>query len=159
MVMDASRKEPRITLIQGPNLHFLGRREPEKYGKLSARALDELLMRHANTTGFRLSIFYTNSESAAIDHIYNLVERDEIDGLVMNPAAWSDSVSPPLNYCIKAVKVPYVEVHIRNQYQRNIMSSLGGLAFGVIQGFGNPQCYLMGLSAMHHFLVSESPDG
>lgn len=148
------RDTPRILLVQGPNLHFLGRREPDKYGSMSAADLDTLLQAQAQATGFELSIFYTNTEGQALDRIYTALEADALDGLVMNPAAWSDAPSPSLRYCIMAVNRPYVEVHIRNQYQRSIVSSLADLAIGVIQGFGNPACYEMGLNAMYRHLKS-----
>ncbi|CVI64066.1 type II 3-dehydroquinate dehydratase (plasmid) [Agrobacterium leguminum] len=152
-------KKPNILLIQGPNLHYLGKREPDKYGHLSAAELDDIVRLHAEETGYNLSIFYTNHEGAAIDRLYKAVEEESMDGLVMNPAGWSDSGSAPLRYCIMALAKPYVEVHIRNQYQRAIVSTLADLAFGVIQGFGNPDCYLLGLDAMNRHLVREAQQG
>ena len=34
---------PKILLIQGPNMSYLGRRQPELYGRTSAAELDAML--------------------------------------------------------------------------------------------------------------------
>ena len=57
---------PKLLLIQGPNLSYLGRRQPELYGTTTAKQLDALLQRHARDHGYALEIFYTHDEAAAI---------------------------------------------------------------------------------------------
>jgi len=79
---------PNILLIQGPNLSYLGRRQPEIYGRTSAAELDAMLLEHARANKYRLEIFYTHSEAAAIERLYRAVD-EKIDGLVMNPAAFT----------------------------------------------------------------------
>ncbi len=37
----------KILLIQGANMAYLGKREPEIYGTTTAAELDDMLMRHA----------------------------------------------------------------------------------------------------------------
>lgn len=143
---------PRILLLQGPNLNYLGKRQPEFYGRTTAAELDGICHAHAADKGYALTIFYTNSEGAALDRIYQAVEEEGMDGLVMNPAAWSVGAGVSLRYCILGIGRPYVEVHIRNQYALNTVSTLADLALGVVQGFGIDS-YVLGLEAMHRHLT------
>lgn len=150
---------PLILLLQGPNMNYLGKRQPELYGATTAAELDEMVREHARTTGYRVSIYYTNSEGAALDRIYEAVENEGMDGLVMNPASWSvGAAGTSMRYCIMSVAKPYVEVHLRNQYVMKNVSTLGDLAVGVVQGFGIDS-YLLGLDAMYRHLKRQAPAG
>ena len=135
----------RILLIQGPNLSYLGKRQPEIYGKTSAAELDAMLLAHAKANKYRLEIFYTHSEAAAIERIY-LAAEDNFDGLVMNPAAFLFA-GYALRDCLRAVPLPYVEVHITNIERRGIHSILAEAAVGMVAGFGL-RSYVLGLEAM-----------
>jgi 3-dehydroquinate dehydratase-2 len=78
----------KILLLQGANLTFLGRREPEIYGSTTPAELDTMLQRHAQEHGYQLKIFYTNIEGEAINRIYQATDEG-FDGLVMNPAGFT----------------------------------------------------------------------
>jgi len=136
---------PNILLIQGPNLSYLGRRQPEIYGRTSAAELDAMLLEHARANKYRLEIFYTHSEAAAIERLYRAVD-EKIDGLVMNPAAFIFA-GYALRDCLRAVPFPYVELHITNIEKRGIHSLLAETAVGMVTGFGM-KSYLLGLDAM-----------
>lgn len=142
---------PHILLLQGPNMNYLGKRQPELYGHTTAAELDALCQAHAAERGYRLTIFYTNSEGTALDRIYQAVEEEGMDGLVMNPAAWSVGAGSSIRYCLLSIGKPYVEVHIRNQYVMKNLSTLADLALGVVQGFGTDS-YILGLEAMFRHL-------
>ena len=60
----------KLLLIQGANMEYLGRRQPELYGTTTARELDGLLRRRAIELGVALDIFYTNTEGEAVSTIY-----------------------------------------------------------------------------------------
>ncbi|MGW8270286.1 MAG: type II 3-dehydroquinate dehydratase [Burkholderiales bacterium] len=136
---------PKLLLIQGPNMSYLGRRQPEIYGKTSAAELDRMLLAHARSNGYALEIFYTHDEAAAIERLYRAVD-ERIDGLVMNPAAFLFA-GYPLRDCLRAIPIPYIEVHMSNIERRGIHSILAETAVGVIAGFG-VQSYVLGLEAM-----------
>jgi len=136
---------PKLLLIQGPNMSYLGRRQPELYGSTTAKQLDAMLMQHARAEGYTLDIFYTHDEAAAIERLYRAVD-EKIDGLVMNPAGFLFA-GYPLRDCLRAVPFPYIEVHMTNIERRGIHSILAETAVGVIAGFG-VQSYLLGLEAM-----------
>ena len=138
----------KILLLQGANLTFLGRREPEIYGSTTAAELDALRC-HAQDHGYQLEIFYTNIEGEAINRIYQAVDEG-FDGLVMNPAGFTYA-GFALKDCIKGAGLPYVEVHISSIAKRNIHCVLSDVAEGVITGFGM-HSYILGLDAMLEIL-------
>jgi 3-dehydroquinate dehydratase-2 len=142
---------PNILLIQGPNMSYLGKRQPELYGRTTAAQLDALLQAHAKANKYRLEIFYTHSEAAAIERLYQAVDEKR-DGLVMNPAAFLFA-GYALRDCLRAVPFPYVEVHMTNVEKRGIHSILAETAVGMVAGFG-VNSYLLGLDALLGHLKS-----
>ena len=139
----------KILLMQGPNMTFLGRREPEFYGTTTAVELDAMLTAHAKLHGYELDIFYTHLEGEAIARIYAAVD-DGVQGLVMNPAGFLYA-GHALGDCIRAAKLPYIEVHMTNIERRGKTSVLAAVCDGMIFGFG-VQSYTLGLEAMLHLL-------
>lgn len=139
----------KILLIQGANLNYLGKRQPEIYGYTTVEQLNSLLQKEADTQGYYLDIFYTNLEGEAINRIYQA--KDEgFDGLVMNPAGFTYT-GYALRDCILGVVLPYIEIHISNIVKRNIQSVLADSAIGLITGFG-VHGYILALQAMQKFL-------
>jgi len=135
----------RLLLIQGANMEWLGRRQPEIYGTTTAAELDALLLAEAERHGVSLEIDYTNIEGEAITRIYRAA-RDGIDGLMMNPAGFN-YVGYALRDCLKGVDLPYVEVHMSNIEARGIPSIPSSEADGMITGLGIDS-YLLGLDAL-----------
>ena len=78
----------KILVIQGANMNWLGKREPEKYGTTTAAELDAMMRDHAQRHGYDLALFQTNHEGACIDRIYRAVE-DGVDCPVMNPGGFT----------------------------------------------------------------------
>ncbi len=141
-----------ILLVQGANMVYLGKREPEIYGTTTPQELDAMLQDHAKARGYLLDIFYTNIEGEAISRICQSVSC-EVDGLVMNPAGFTYA-GHALKDCIKGIEVPYVEVHISNIVKRRISSVIADAAKGVIFGFGM-YSYILGLEAVLHILENK----
>ena len=135
----------KILLLQGANLNFLGRRQPEIYGTTTAAELDAMLLEHARTNRYQLDIFYSNIEGEAINRLYRAVDEG-VQGLVMNPAGFNYA-GYALRDCILALPFPYVEVHITNIEKRGIKSVLAPTAVGSVFGFG-VNSYVLGLEAM-----------
>jgi 3-dehydroquinate dehydratase-2 len=135
----------KILLIQGPNMSYLGKRQPEIYGKTTAAELDAMLLAHAKAHGYSLEIFYTHSESDAIERVYR-AETERFEGIVMNPAAFLFA-GFPLRDCLRAVPMPYIEVHMTNIEKRGFHSILAEVAVGMVAGFG-VNSYVLGLEAM-----------
>jgi 3-dehydroquinate dehydratase-2 len=136
---------PNILLVQGPNMSYLGKRQPEIYGRTTAAELDAMLRKHAKERKYSLEIFYTHSEPDAIARLYRAAE-EKFDGLVMNPAAFLFA-GYALRDCLRAVPLPYVEVHMTNIEKRGIKSILAETAVGMVAGFG-VRSYVLGLEAL-----------
>jgi len=124
----------KVLLLQGANMNWLGKREPEIYGTTTAAALDSQLQAYAKERGFELEIVYTNHEGEAIEHLYRATERG-VDVIVMNPGGFSYS-GLALRDCMKGISIPVVELHMTNHYARGIHSATASAACGVLMGFG-----------------------
>jgi 3-dehydroquinate dehydratase II len=143
---------PKLLLVQGPNMSYLGRRQPELYGRTSAAQLDALLRAHSQRNKYSLTIFYTHSEGEAIERLYRAVDEG-VDGLVMNPAAFLFA-GYALRDCLRAVPFAYIEIHMTNIAKRGIESILAETAVGTIAGFGIDS-YILGLEAMLRHLENQ----
>jgi 3-dehydroquinate dehydratase-2 len=135
----------KILLVQGANMSYLGRREPELYGTTTAAELDAMLLKHAKANKYALDIFYTNIEGEAINRLYRAVDEG-VQGLVMNPAGFNYA-GYALRDCVRAMPFPYVEVHMTNVEKRGIRPVIATEAVGSVFGFG-VNSYLLGLDAM-----------
>jgi 3-dehydroquinate dehydratase-2 len=146
----------RVLLIQGANMTWLGRREPELYGTATAGELDRAVRAHAEALGCALDIFYTHVEGEAIARLYDAVEEG-IDGLLMNPAGFTYG-GHALRDAIRGCSgLPYVEVHMTNLERRGMRSALASAAVGVVAGFGIDS-YRLGLDALAAHLRNRQPD-
>ena len=124
----------KILILQGANLNWLGRREPEKYGTTTAEELDAKLRSHAERNKIDVEIVYCNVEGNAIDILYD-AELRGIGAVVMNPGGFSHS-GFALRDCIQGIEVPLVEVHITNHYARGIHCITSSAAQGIVMGLG-----------------------
>lgn len=100
----------KILVINGPNLNMLGIREPDIYGTESYAELIRLINAHAAELGIAVENFQSNHEGAIVDKI-QAAYFDGIDGIVINPAAYTHT-SVAIADALKAVRIPAVEVHI-----------------------------------------------
>lgn len=141
----------KILVLHGPNLNLLGAREPDVYGCESLVDLNEKLMKQADSFGFELQTFQSNSELALIEAIHQSPDQ-KIDYLIINPAAFTHT-SIALRDAIVAVRIPFIEVHISNIYARESFrrhSYFSDVALGVISGLGS-QGYILALQAINNF--------
>ena len=135
----------KLLLIQGANMEYLGRRQPELYGTTSAKELDALLRRHAKGLGVALDIVYTNTEGEAVSAIYR-ADRASIDGILFNPAGFLHA-GQALRDCLKSIRAPAIEIHMTNIEKRGYGSVTSEAAVGMIAGFG-VDSYILALDAM-----------
>ncbi|MGM9637007.1 MAG: type II 3-dehydroquinate dehydratase [Eubacteriales bacterium] len=99
----------KILIINGPNLNFLGVREPAIYGNRSYAALLESLKSWAEELGLEIEVFQSNHEGAIVDKIQDAYGK--FDGIVINPAAYTHTSVAILD-ALKTVSIPTVEVHL-----------------------------------------------
>jgi 3-dehydroquinate dehydratase II len=135
----------KLLLIQGANMEYLGRRQPELYGTTTAKELDALLRRQARRLDVSLEILYTNTEGAAVSAIYK-ADRAKVDGILFNPAGFLHA-GHALRDCLRSIRAPAIEIHITNIEKRGYDSVTSAAAVGMIAGFG-VDSYVLALEAM-----------
>ena len=134
----------KILVINGPNLNFLGIREPLVYGTDTYQDLcnyinDYVQKLNIETQGLNieLEIYQSNHEGDLVDKIQQAY-FDKVDGIVINPAAYTHT-SVALLDALKAVSIPTVEVHISDLSKREDfrqISYVGMAAELTIKGHG-----------------------
>jgi|SRR6056300_489963 len=123
-----------ISIIHGPNLNLLGKREPEVYGKTSLAEINELIQSEADKLNVTLDIFQSNSEAEIVNHIHQL----KADFMIINPAAFTHT-SVAIRDAVAGIKMPFIEVHISNVFARETFrkeSFFSDIAVAVISGLG-----------------------
>lgn len=96
-----------------------------------------MISREAERLGVEVSFFQSNHEGAIVDAIQQAY-FDQIDGIVINPAAYTHT-SVALLDAVKAVSIPAVEVHIsdpdaREEFRR--VSYIRAACVKTIRGHG-----------------------
>ncbi|MCQ9206190.1 MAG: type II 3-dehydroquinate dehydratase [Omnitrophica bacterium] len=146
-------KKNKILVIHGPNLHLLGAREPDIYGKATLRDIDKELKAKAKKNDFTIEIIQSNSESEILEKITNTA----YDFLIINPAAYTHT-SVAIRDALLGVDKPAIEVHLSNIYKREDFrkkSLISDVVLGVISGLGKGS-YLLALDAARDFLNKKS---
>lgn len=105
----------KLMIINGPNLNFLGIREPEHYGNETYADLCAKIEAHAKKRGVEVEIFQSNHEGALVDAIQSAYGT--CNGIVINPAAYTHTSVAILD-AVKSVSIPTVEVHISKVSER-----------------------------------------
>lgn len=124
-------------VINGPNINFLGIREPDIYGRETYETLVELCVEAGSELGFDVvDTFQSNHEGAIVDAIQEAY--GVYDGIVINPAAYTHTSVAILD-ALKAVSIPAVEIHISAVEEREPfrqISYAGMACFATITGEG-----------------------
>jgi 3-dehydroquinate dehydratase II len=123
-----------ITIINGPNLNLLGKREPGVYGNESFD--DYLVQLKQAFPQVNFSYFQSNIEG----EIVNAIQQNGFnqDGMILNPAAYTHT-SVAIGDAVAAIKTPVIEVHISNVQAREDfrkISHVSAKAVGSIFGLG-----------------------
>lgn len=126
-----------ITVINGPNMASLGRREPEVYGRETLADILVRLSAEAEGMGARLTSFQSDVEGEIVRAVGEAADRG--GALVINPGAYSHGSIAILD-ALKAFPGPVIEVHISNvhrrePFRRRLVTAMG--ADAVITGAGS----------------------
>ena len=137
----------KILVINGPNLNLLGTREPSIYGSETLQDIKEMVDTYADENGIEIAHFQSCVEGEVVNAV--CCANDEVDGIVINPAAFTHS-SIALRDAIAACGLPVVEVHISNTHKREGFrhtSLTAPVCIGQIMGFGS-YGYILGVQAL-----------
>lgn len=138
-------------MLHGPNLNLLGQREPGIYGSVTLDQINCMLEAEGKNLDAKVSAVQSNHEGVLVDAIH--AARGEYQGILINAGAYTHT-SVAVRDAIAAVKIPTVEVHLSNIYQREAFrhhSYIAAVAIGQISGFG-AESYRLGLQALVHYL-------
>ena len=106
----------KILIINGPNLNFLGIREPDIYGKRTYLDLVKKLEDYAAKINIEIKIEQSNSEGSIIDFLHESYFNN-FDGVIINPAAYTH-YSIAIRDAISSITLPTVEVHLTDITKR-----------------------------------------
>ncbi len=129
---------PHVLVLNGPNLNFLGRREPQIYGHTTLTDVIDELRRHYDGT-LVIDHLQSNHEGVLIDRLQAAADEPNLLGVVLNAGAYTHT-SVALRDAVSSIApLPVVEVHLSNVQAREDFrhrSLIGAVCRGVIAGFG-----------------------
>jgi len=105
----------RIQILHGVNLDQIGRRDPEHYGGITFRQLEQAIDGFARDLGLDARFFQSNSEGDFVEHLHRV--RDVADAVIINAGAWSH-YSRAIGDALELAAVPAVEVHLSDVMAR-----------------------------------------
>lgn len=138
----------RVLVLSGPNLHRLGKRQPEIYGHLTLAQIHERVAAEATALGASVECRQSNHEGELVDWIGAAADAG-FAGIIINPGAYTHT-SYALYDALLAAGIPAVEVHLSNPEAREPFrrrSRTAPACVGKVAGFGDAS-YLLGLRGL-----------
>ncbi|MBR6517232.1 MAG: type II 3-dehydroquinate dehydratase [Bacilli bacterium] len=106
----------KLLVLNGPNLNFIGIREPNIYGKETYNDLCNFLNECVKDKNVELEIKQSNHEGELVDFIQQAY-YDKVDGIIINPGAYTHT-SIALLDAVKSVNIKTIEVHLSDVTKR-----------------------------------------
>ena len=134
-----------VYVLNGPNLHLLGKRQPHIYGHETLADVESDCRALAKQLKLELRFHQSNREYELIDWIHEA--RETAGGIVINPAAFTHT-SVALLDALNTFDAPVIEVHISQVHKREAFrhhSYVSLRSDAVLAGFGT-QGYQLALS-------------
>jgi 3-dehydroquinate dehydratase-2 len=144
----AVRVARQVSVLSGPNLDRLGRREPEVYGTVTLEQIHVELTEFGAGRSTRVDCRQSNHEGDLVSWIWEAVDSG-FSGILINPGALTHS-SYALYDAIKGAHLPTVEVHLSNPDAREPFrrrSLVAPVCLGRVAGFG-AYSYKLALQAL-----------
>jgi 3-dehydroquinate dehydratase-2 len=132
-----STSNPRILLLNGPNLGRLGKREPEIYGRTTLPEVIARLSELAQSLGAHIEGRQSNHEGDLLDWL-GTAQEDGFSGVLINPGALTHT-SYALYDAVRGAGLPVIEVHISNPEAREEFrreSRIAPACLAKVAGFG-----------------------
>jgi 3-dehydroquinate dehydratase-2 len=144
----------KIVFLNGPNLNFLGQREPEIYGKTTLSDIEaKVRERGQKLGGAEIEFRQSNLEGELVSWIQQA--KGKFDVIVLNAAAYTHT-SIALRDAIAAAGVPTIEIHLSNVHAREEFrhkSLIAPVCCGQIVGFG-ANSYVLAIEAAFNVNVN-----
>ena len=141
-----------VYVLNGPNLHLLGTREPAVYGAHTLADVEQMCLDACARHGLALQFRQSNHEGVLVDWIHEagqLHAQGELAGVVLNAGAYTHT-SVALLDAIKGTGITLIELHISNVFARESFrhhSWISPAARAVMCGFG-VQGYALAIDAL-----------
>lgn len=141
----------KVLVIFGVNLNLMGERQVNIYGNATLDEICTQIISHARKIGFEVDTYQSNIEGEIVNKIHSA--RVGYEGIIINAGAYTH-YSYAIRDAISSIKVPCIEVHQSNIYQRDEFrhkSVIAAVCVGQISGFGQAS-YLMALDGLNYML-------
>ncbi len=121
----------KILILNGPNINMIGIRETNVYGVMTYQNVVKTLEDAAKERNLEVIIQQSNHEGVLVDKIQQAY-FDQIDGVIINPAAYTHTSVAILD-AIKAIApIPVVEVHFSDIHSRETFRHHSYAAMGCV---------------------------
>ena len=145
----------KILIINGPNLNLLGEREQSQYGKNTLKNIENECVKFSEDFTDKIEFFQSNIEGEIVNKIQQV--RNEFNGVIINAAGFTHT-SVSIRDALEILKIPIIEVHISNIYNREDFrkkSLISDVVTGGIFGLGS-NGYILAILAIHKILKNEN---
>lgn len=123
-----------ITILNGPNLNLLGKREPDQYGSVAFESFLAELKQRFPAVG--ISYFQSNVEGELINLLHHC--DGKAAAVILNAGGYTHT-SIAIADAVAAISTPVLEVHISNVFAREDYrktSFIASKCIGSISGLG-----------------------
>ena len=107
----------KIRIINGPNLNFLGIREPNIYGTMTYNELNNELTTYTKQYNIELEIYQTNYEGKIIDLLQEAHFNNDIIGVILNAGGYTHT-SISIKDAVSSINKDVIEVHLSDITKR-----------------------------------------
>ena len=121
----------KVLIINGPNLNWVGKREPDVYGYKSLEV-------YLDGIGDSVEFVFTNLEGEIINLLQGAEENQRYKGIIINAGGYSHT-SIAIADTIRAMSKPTISVHISNVFKRETQRHtdlVAAACVGFVGGFG-----------------------
>ena len=143
----------KVLILNGPNLNLLGEREQSQYGKLTLEDIEKDCIKVSKDLDMDLEFKQSNVEGEIVNILQDI--RKTHNGLIINAAGFTHT-SVSIRDAISILKIPVIEVHISNIYNREEFrkkSLISDVVTGGIFGLGAVS-YSLALKALNKIITN-----
>ena len=150
--LKSETRNQRILIINGPNLNWVGTREPEVYGSQNLEEYLNTLSKELaasdqkpetsnqqpETRNHQLDTTQSNVEGEIINQLQNAETDNNVVGVIINAGGYSHT-SVAIADTIRAMSKKVIAVHISNTFDRDVerhKDLVAAASDGFIGGFG-----------------------
>ena len=107
----------KIRIINGPNINFLGIREPSIYGTITYNELIEKLIKYGKENNIEITVYQTNHEGKIIDLLQESHFDNNTIAVIINAGGYTHT-SIAIRDAISSINKDVIEVHLSDINKR-----------------------------------------